>query len=93
MDPGEVPEIRTVTRFPEQVQFGGDCKIPSILYYDRQGNVAAVGAEAVREGIEGIAEEQGWTKVEWHVKVFLRMSTMLISCEGSSYTFALRRDL
>lgn len=67
MDPGEVPEIRTVTRFPEQVQSGGDCKIPSILYYDREGNVKAVGAEAMREGIEGIAEDEEWTKVEWYV--------------------------
>jgi hypothetical protein len=73
MDPGQVPEIRTVTRFPEQVQSGGDCKIPSILYYDRQGKVKAVGAEAVREGIEGIAEEQGWTKVEWYMATFIRM--------------------
>jgi len=55
-----------VTRFPAQEQSGGDSKIPSILYYDRRGMLKAVGAEAVREGIELTAEDEGWTKVEWY---------------------------
>ena len=67
MDPGQVPEIRTVTRFPEQVQSGEGCKIPSVLYYDYNGSLKAIGAGAVREGIEGIAQEEGWVKVEWCV--------------------------
>ncbi|EAU91819.2 hypothetical protein CC1G_04586 [Coprinopsis cinerea okayama7 len=71
MDPGDVPEIRTVTRFPEQVQSGGDCKIPTVIYYDRDGEVCKIGAEAVAEGIEGIAEDEGWTKAEWF-KLHLR---------------------
>ncbi|KAH6910157.1 hypothetical protein BKA70DRAFT_1424707 [Coprinopsis sp. MPI-PUGE-AT-0042] len=78
MDPGEISEIRTVTRFPEQVQSAGDCKIPSILYYDHQGNVKAVGAEAVWEGIEGVTEEEGWTKVEWF-KLHIRPKTGSLS--------------
>lgn len=44
---------------------GGDCKIPTIIYYDRQGKVCAIGAEAVREGIEEEAEDREWTKAEW----------------------------
>lgn len=85
LDPGEVPEIRGVTRyvpflvlaqlrklttiylrrFPAQEHVGGDSKIPTIIYYDKQGRVCAVGAEATREGIEVQAEEEGWTKAEW----------------------------
>ncbi|KIM36856.1 hypothetical protein M413DRAFT_31259 [Hebeloma cylindrosporum] len=61
LDPGAIPEIRGVTRFPGQAKVGGDSKIPTILYYDRQGNVCAVGDEANEEGIEQIAEEKEWT--------------------------------
>jgi hypothetical protein len=46
---------------------GGDSKIPTILYYDQQGNVCAVGDEANEEGIEQIAEEKEWTRAEWYV--------------------------
>lgn len=35
-------------RFPCQDQVGGDSKIPTIIYYDKDGNVRAVGAEATR---------------------------------------------
>ncbi|KAG6369857.1 hypothetical protein JVT61DRAFT_13417 [Boletus reticuloceps] len=37
LDPGEVPKILGVSRYPAQEHVGGDHKIPSILYYDRQG--------------------------------------------------------
>ncbi|PPQ91259.1 hypothetical protein CVT25_006376 [Psilocybe cyanescens] len=67
LDPGEVPEIRGVTRYPAQEHVGGDSKIPTIIYYDRQGNVRAVGAEAMQEGIEDSAEDEGWTKAEWQL--------------------------
>lgn len=40
-------------------------KIPSVLYYDQEGNVIAVGAEALREGIEFEALENDWVKAEW----------------------------
>jgi hypothetical protein len=32
---------------------------------NQDGNVRAVGAEAVREGIEDDAEDNQWTKLEW----------------------------
>ncbi|KAH9485830.1 Heat shock 70 kDa protein 12A [Psilocybe cubensis] len=80
LDPGEVPEIRGVTRFPAQEHVGGDSKIPTIIYYDKQGDVRAVGAEAVREGIEADAEDEGWTKAEWF-KLHLRPQT---TSSGSS---------
>ncbi|EAU91820.1 hypothetical protein CC1G_04587 [Coprinopsis cinerea okayama7 len=87
MDPGEVPEIRTVTRFPAQAQSGGDCKIPSIIYYDTQGKVCVVGAEATAEGIEEQAEDNGWFKAEWHILFPFRSRPSLTpDTPGSNYT-------
>ncbi|KAG2126241.1 hypothetical protein DEU56DRAFT_557062 [Suillus clintonianus] len=65
LDPGEVPVIRGVARYPAQEHVGGDSKIPSILYYDLQGDVRAVGAEALRQNIIEQAEDEGWVKLEW----------------------------
>ncbi|KAF8989890.1 hypothetical protein BDQ17DRAFT_1372603 [Cyathus striatus] len=65
LDPGMVPEIRSVTRFPAQEHVGGDSKIPTIMYYDKNGTMRAAGAEAMLEGTEESAEDEGWMKVEW----------------------------
>jgi hypothetical protein len=35
------------------------------LYYDRQGSVRAVGAEALQQHIIDQAEEENWDKLEW----------------------------
>jgi len=71
LDPGLVPEIKGVTRYPAQERVGGDSKIPSILYYDQDGNVRAVGAEALRGSVTEQAEDEDWIKVEWF-KLHLR---------------------
>ncbi|KAG1792838.1 uncharacterized protein HD556DRAFT_1378586 [Suillus plorans] len=65
LDPGEVPVIRGVARYPAQEHVGGDSKIPSILYYDLQENVRAVGAEALQEHIIEQAEDEEWVKLAW----------------------------
>ncbi|KIJ66157.1 hypothetical protein HYDPIDRAFT_174829 [Hydnomerulius pinastri MD-312] len=65
LDPGQVPEILGVSRYPAQEHVGGDNKIPSILYYDQRGDVRAVGAEALQQHIVDQAEEENWTKLEW----------------------------
>ncbi|KAH7883407.1 hypothetical protein F5I97DRAFT_1981501 [Phlebopus sp. FC_14] len=65
LDPGEVPKIQGVTRYPAQEHVGGDCKIPSIVYYDQQGNPRAFGAEALQEHIIERAEDEQWIKLEW----------------------------
>ncbi|KAG2104014.1 uncharacterized protein F5147DRAFT_615286 [Suillus discolor] len=65
LDPGEVSIIRGVARYPGQERVGGDSKIPSILYYDLQGNVRAVGAEALQEHIIEQAEDEEWVKLAW----------------------------
>ncbi|KZP05973.1 hypothetical protein FIBSPDRAFT_903144 [Athelia psychrophila] len=64
LDPGKVPQIRGVTRFPTQEAVGGDSKIPSILYYNSKGEVCAVGAEALQESVIEQAEEEEWLKLE-----------------------------
>ncbi|KAL0063217.1 hypothetical protein AAF712_009915 [Marasmius tenuissimus] len=72
LKPKTVPEIQAVTRFPAQEHVGGDAKIPSVLYYDRKGNVKAVGAEAqLGENIEQ-AQRQDWIKAEWFKLHFRR---------------------
>ncbi|KAK0434130.1 hypothetical protein EV421DRAFT_1356533 [Armillaria borealis] len=62
LDPGLVPEIKGVTRFPAQENAGGDAKIPTILYYDQSGDLKAAGAEALDENVIRSAEDEGWVK-------------------------------
>ena len=57
-------------RFPAQEHVSGSSKIPTVLYYDKNGAVRAVGAETLTEGIFEMAEEGGWIKVEWFVTFF-----------------------
>ncbi|KAJ3518814.1 hypothetical protein NMY22_g13495 [Coprinellus aureogranulatus] len=65
LDPGQVPEIKPVTRFPAHEQISGASKIPTVIYYDKRGNVRAVGAEATRAGIYEMAMQEDWIKSEW----------------------------
>ena len=81
LDPGQVPEVKGVTRyfiqftirmnlkalrFPAQEHSSGSSKIPTIVYYDKQGTIRAIGAEAASEGIFEQAEDGDWYKVEWY---------------------------
>ncbi|KAK2462920.1 hypothetical protein APHAL10511_005118 [Amanita phalloides] len=72
LDPDVPPEILGVQRFPAQIH--GNSKIPSVLWYDANGKARAIGAEAVQDGMEEIAEESGWTKAAWF-KLHLRPKT------------------
>jgi hypothetical protein len=45
----------------------GSYKIPTIIYYDKDGNVKAAGAEAEGNAIIDLAEDEGWTKAELYV--------------------------
>lgn len=78
LDPGQVPVIQGVNRFPAQEHVGGDCKIPSIICYDANGTVRAVGAEATQEYIEEEIDDNGWVKLEWW-KLHLRPRAMASS--------------
>ncbi|KAF8885943.1 hypothetical protein BD779DRAFT_1441940 [Infundibulicybe gibba] len=71
LDPGEIPDIKGVNRYPGQEHAGGDSKIPTVIYYDTDGEVCAVGAEATSEEMADEASENDWHKAEWF-KMHLR---------------------
>jgi len=71
LDPGQVPKIQGVTRFPAQEQANGASKIPTVMYYDAEGTMRAAGAEALAEALVEQIEDEGWRKVEWF-KLHLR---------------------
>lgn len=77
-DPGEVPEICAVNRYPGQET--GDPKIPSILYYTQDGKVHAAGAEAASPTLKAEAEDDGLVFVEWF-KLHLRPNSMIAGME------------
>ncbi|KAN0094942.1 hypothetical protein V8E55_003229 [Tylopilus felleus] len=65
LERGQVPEIYGVMRFPAQTQVTGDAKVPSLLYYDKSGEVRAAGAEVLTEHVLEAALTEEWTKAEW----------------------------
>ncbi|KAJ7227269.1 hypothetical protein GGX14DRAFT_347749 [Mycena pura] len=79
LEPGEIPKIHGVTRFPGQEHVAGNCKIPSILWYDTRGRMMAAGAEA--ESLIAQAEEEGWIKVDLF-KLRLRPRSMQLNMNG-----------
>ncbi|KAI6108131.1 hypothetical protein F5141DRAFT_1120837 [Pisolithus sp. B1] len=81
LEPGEVPKIYGVTRFPGQEHVAGNCKIPSILYYDQNGTVMAAGAEAEGASIISQAEDEYWIKAELF-KLRLRPIAMKLDMNG-----------
>ncbi|KAJ7511443.1 hypothetical protein B0H11DRAFT_1955116 [Mycena galericulata] len=71
LEPGKIPNILPVTRFPAQDHVGGDSKVPSVIYYDGLGRARALGAEALQESVVEQAADEGWVKSEWF-KLHLR---------------------
>ncbi|KAJ7302367.1 hypothetical protein DFH08DRAFT_794556 [Mycena albidolilacea] len=69
LQPGNVPKFEEILRWPKQAT--PDAKVPSVLYYDNNGNPKAFGAETEDEDTIMEAEENGWQKVEWW-KLLLR---------------------
>jgi hypothetical protein len=56
-----------MSRFPAHASehISGASKIPTVICYDRNGKVRAMGAEAMKEGICEVAEDENWVKAEW----------------------------
>ena len=52
-------------RFPAHEFISGASKIPTVIYYDRNGKVKGVGAEAMKEGMLETAKDENWAKAEW----------------------------
>ncbi|KAJ7641484.1 hypothetical protein FB45DRAFT_358285 [Roridomyces roridus] len=63
LQPGNVPKFEEILRWPKQAT--PDAKVPSVLYYDRNGVAKAFGAETEDEDTIIEAEENGWKKTEW----------------------------
>ncbi|EDR09826.1 uncharacterized protein LACBIDRAFT_325660 [Laccaria bicolor S238N-H82] len=81
LEPGEIPKIHGVTRFPGQEHVAGNSKIPSIIYYDKSGKLMAAGAEAESNSILAQAEDEQWIKAELF-KLRLRPRTMQLNMNG-----------
>ncbi|KAJ7074581.1 hypothetical protein C8F01DRAFT_970629, partial [Mycena amicta] len=78
LQPNGVPKFEEILRWPKQGSGATpDAKVPSVVYYDRQGNAKAFGAETEDEDTIIEAEENGWRKVEWW-KLHLRPSHLPI---------------
>ena len=56
-----------LSSFPGQEHVAGSYKIPTILYYNKDGNVEVAGAEAEGNAIMDLAEDNGWIKAELYV--------------------------
>ncbi|KAF5321963.1 hypothetical protein D9619_002083 [Psilocybe cf. subviscida] len=65
LEPSQVPQVKGITKFPAQDLVHGPSKIPSVIYYDKDGAVRAIGAEALCDGMYEKAQEEAWIKVEW----------------------------
>ncbi|KAG2146157.1 uncharacterized protein EDB93DRAFT_1240978 [Suillus bovinus] len=81
LEPGEIPKIHGVTRFPGQEHVAGNSKIPSVMYYDKHGRVMAAGAEADNASIISQAEDEEWIKTELF-KLRLRPKSMKLKMNG-----------
>ncbi|KAF8632108.1 hypothetical protein AX15_002039 [Amanita polypyramis BW_CC] len=74
--PGEPPVIQGVTQFPGQHKISGDSKIPSVVCYDEDGDVIAVGSETDPEMNPELTEIKGLVRAEWF-KLHLRPSHLV----------------
>ncbi|KZT00777.1 uncharacterized protein LAESUDRAFT_665281 [Laetiporus sulphureus 93-53] len=84
LEPGEVPQIHGVTRFPGQEHVAGNSKIPSIMYYDWEGKLRAAGAQADNASVVAQAEDEDWIKTELF-KLRLRPRTMKLKLNGMRF--------
>ncbi|KAK2462912.1 hypothetical protein APHAL10511_005110 [Amanita phalloides] len=65
LEPGQTPEIRGVTQFPGQQEVGGDSKIPSVVYYDSNGRVVAIGSDTDTDTNPEIAQRDDLSEARW----------------------------
>ncbi|KAG8747460.1 hypothetical protein FRC12_014070, partial [Ceratobasidium sp. 428] len=57
--PGGPQSLRRVTKWPGQDSQRGECKTPTIVYYDESGKAVSFGVEAAKI-TSAEAEDQGW---------------------------------
>ncbi|KAJ6458053.1 hypothetical protein C8R47DRAFT_1163706 [Mycena vitilis] len=78
LEPGQTPVIRPITRFPGQQDVGGDSKVPTSIFYDREGIIRAEGAETMRPQCRDEAQDKGWELAQWYVWVSLQHNTRFV---------------
>ncbi|KZT03735.1 uncharacterized protein LAESUDRAFT_659042 [Laetiporus sulphureus 93-53] len=71
LDPGEIPQIRSVIRYAIEENNFRNPKVPTIVYYGKDGTVRAVGGEARLDANRLQALDEGWVLAEWF-KLHLR---------------------
>ncbi|KAJ7463971.1 hypothetical protein FB451DRAFT_1264345 [Mycena latifolia] len=71
LEPGQVPVIRSITRFPGQEHVGGDSKVPTAIFYSLDGIIQAEGAATTLAANVDKADEQKWQLAQWF-KLHLR---------------------
>ncbi|PBK90614.1 hypothetical protein ARMGADRAFT_1166925 [Armillaria gallica] len=62
LDPGAIPSINAVTRFPSQEETGSDVKVPTSIFYDKSGKLKAIGAETLEPSIVHSAARNEWVE-------------------------------
>lgn len=70
----------------------GDTKIPSILYYNSNGTVNSVGAEAAAPGLEIEAEDEGLVFVEWYAVQLHHRAIVVTSYHPTRFKLHLRPE-
>lgn len=64
-------------RFPGQQTVGGDSKIPSVVCYDADGKVVAVGSETDPDSNSELSDTAGLTRAEWYSITFSALTLRL----------------
>ena len=52
-------------RYKGDTEASRDSKVPSVIYYDRNGKPAAIGAYTLDPSFINQAIVEGWTRCEW----------------------------
>ena len=80
----------THCRYPGQDTDAGPAKVPSVMYYDGDGFVRAIGAEALLESNIETARARKWEKVQWCCILLPKFPMRFSDCiVASKHTFTL----
>ncbi|KAG8922303.1 hypothetical protein FRC02_011956 [Tulasnella sp. 418] len=65
LDPNQIPQIWDVSSIEGQEYNGNSTKVPTVLFYDKEGNLQAAGGETLDPQIVMDAQIEEWIRVEW----------------------------
>ncbi|KAM6503976.1 Protein kinase-like domain containing protein [Amanita muscaria] len=78
LEPGKVPRIQPVMRFPGQSQGKDNMKVPSVVCYDQDGHVIVVGPETDPVVNSILSEIEGVRRAEWLAVYDIQLCRSLI---------------